>query len=143
MTQIDTEAPYTNADAVVGGSSLYVAVIDNESVAIVCSWRKLTPTVGVNSLGLIKMHIITHTIHITNCLILITQLSTAPSVGTRLCSRYFGNSPSSTSALFPLLGTPLGCLCCEHYFKVGMDKVLTLGQSELASGMPSSLKGRP
>ena len=41
-----------NRDPVVGGSSLYVAVIDNESVAIVRSWRKLTPTIGVNSLGL-------------------------------------------------------------------------------------------
>ena len=36
----------------VGGSSLFVALIDSESVAIATLWRLLTPTVGVNSLGL-------------------------------------------------------------------------------------------
>ena len=37
----------------VGGNSLIdVALIDSESVAIATLWRLLTPTVGVNSLGL-------------------------------------------------------------------------------------------
>ena len=36
----------------VGGNSLFVALIDSESVAIATLWRLLTPTVGVNSLGL-------------------------------------------------------------------------------------------
>ena len=37
----------------VGGNSLFVALVDSESVAIATLWRLLTPTVGVNSLGLI------------------------------------------------------------------------------------------
>ena len=36
----------------VGGNSLFVAFIDSESVAIAILWRISTPTVGVNSLGL-------------------------------------------------------------------------------------------
>ena len=36
----------------VGGNSLFVALIDSVSVAIATLWRLLTPTVGVNSLGL-------------------------------------------------------------------------------------------
>ena len=36
----------------VGGNSLFVALIDSESVAIATLWRLLAPTVGVNSLGL-------------------------------------------------------------------------------------------
>ena len=36
----------------VGGNSLFVALIDSESVAIATLWRLLTPTVGVKSLGL-------------------------------------------------------------------------------------------
>ena len=35
VAEIDTDDRYIDDDAVVGGSSLYVAVIDNESVAIV------------------------------------------------------------------------------------------------------------
>ena len=37
----------------VGGNSLFVALIDCESVAIVTLWRLLTPTVGATSLGLL------------------------------------------------------------------------------------------
>ena len=37
----------------VGGNSLSVAFIDSESVAIATLWRLSTPTVGVNSLGLL------------------------------------------------------------------------------------------
>ena len=36
----------------VGGNSLFVALIDSESVAIATLWRLLTPTVCVISLGL-------------------------------------------------------------------------------------------
>ena len=39
-------------DAAVGGNSLEVALIDNESVAIVRLWLQSTPTIGVNSFGL-------------------------------------------------------------------------------------------
>ena len=35
VAEIDTDDRYIDDDAVVGGSSLYVAIIDNESVAIV------------------------------------------------------------------------------------------------------------
>ena len=35
----------------VGGNSLFVALIDSESVAIATLWQLLTLTVGVNSLG--------------------------------------------------------------------------------------------
>ena len=35
----------------VGGNSLFVALIDNESGATATLWQLLTPTVGVNSLG--------------------------------------------------------------------------------------------
>lgn len=41
--------------AAVGGNSLYVALIDSVSVAIVCLWLQSTPTIGVNSLGLNQM----------------------------------------------------------------------------------------
>ena len=37
----------------IGGNSLFVAFIDSESVAIAILWRLSTPTVGVNSLGLV------------------------------------------------------------------------------------------
>ena len=44
----------------VGGNSLFVAVIDSESVAIATLWRFLTPTVSVNSFGLKEMCPIMH-----------------------------------------------------------------------------------
>ena len=39
----------------VGGNSLFVAFIDSESVVIAILWRLSTPTVGINSLGLISI----------------------------------------------------------------------------------------
>ena len=37
----------------IGGDRIFVAFIDSESVAIATLWRLTTPTVGVNSFGLI------------------------------------------------------------------------------------------
>ena len=45
-------ARLANESVATGGDSVFVAFIDSESVAIATSWRLTTPTVGVNSLGL-------------------------------------------------------------------------------------------
>ena len=42
-----------NKSVAIGGHSVFVAFIDRELVATATSWRLMTPTVGVNSLGLI------------------------------------------------------------------------------------------
>ena len=42
-----------NVRGAIGHDRIFVAFIDSELVAIAISWRLMTPTVGVNSLGLI------------------------------------------------------------------------------------------
>ena len=52
IIKIDPESLLLVVD---GGNSLFVALIDSESVAIATLWRLMTPTVVVNSLGLILL----------------------------------------------------------------------------------------